>query len=347
MLESDSTWLLLIDLKDNVKLVAFPTSHTHDILTSRHQKTCRHRYMQVVPEVKILLKHRFIDHYPQLVKALASLVAIWMMFYEGRHGCFKASHSTYQLFWQHFTDSGCEASVHAGLPSAWQRNMSIVPLDHLKETCRKLWKGFLKRQAGNVMTCLSTSYSAGMILPYGCTGWLSWICWTLILQYNPYCAWLVCICCQVSTFMVQWAPQGFWIGTHEISPQAIGINRFLPHCYILMLEWVTKYRIFWTEYNNIICFNCPWYMNALFCLAHSFKRLWLWTIHVDGSLFERPSILHWFLWWAQKSEAQAGQLQSKGWDTSETTKATVSEDYLKSNPVADRTRWWKRTRKRK
>lgn len=305
MLESDSTWLLLIDLKDNVKLVASPL-HTHMI--SWLQGIRRHAYMNTCRLSQKSKVRSFFDHYPQLVKALASLVAIWMMFFEGRHGCFKASHSTYQLFWQHFTDSGCEASVHAGLPSAWQRNLSIVPLDHLKETCRELWKGFLKRQAGNVMTCLSTSYSAGMILPYGCTGWLSWICWTLILQYNPYCAWLVCICCQVSTFMVQWAPQGFWIGTHEISPQAIGINRFLPHCYILMLEWVTKYRIFWTEYNNIICFQLSLIYERpdfVFCLAHSFQRLWLWTIHV-----------WWVFVWKTQYPSLVSVVSTKVWSTS-------------------------------
>lgn len=88
--ESEPAWHLLMDLKDIVELVVSPfltedTIRDLDTKISEH----RHRYLQVFPEAKLLSKHHFLEHYPELIKAFGPLVALWTMRFEAKHSFFK------------------------------------------------------------------------------------------------------------------------------------------------------------------------------------------------------------------------------------------------------------------
>lgn len=88
--ESEPAWHLLMDPKDIVELVVSPF-HTEDRIRfldteiSEH----RHRYLQVFPQAKLLSKHHFLEHYPDLIKAFGPLVAQWTMCFEAKHSFFK------------------------------------------------------------------------------------------------------------------------------------------------------------------------------------------------------------------------------------------------------------------
>jgi hypothetical protein len=77
-------------LKDVVALVMSPT-HTEesighlDSLISEH----RHRFSSVFPQQRLIPKHHFVEHYPQLIKAFGPLVSLWTMRFEAKHSFFK------------------------------------------------------------------------------------------------------------------------------------------------------------------------------------------------------------------------------------------------------------------
>lgn len=85
--ESEPAWHLIMDLKDIVELVVYPF-HTHDTIRYLDTKISehRHRYLQVFPEKKLLPKHHFLEHYPQLIQAFGPLVALWTMRFDAKLG---------------------------------------------------------------------------------------------------------------------------------------------------------------------------------------------------------------------------------------------------------------------
>lgn len=88
--EEDQAWQLLMTLKDLVELVMSPT-HTDEsigFLNSLISEN-RQRFTSVLPKVKLIPKHHFIEHYPQLIKSFGPLVSLWTMRVEGKHCCFK------------------------------------------------------------------------------------------------------------------------------------------------------------------------------------------------------------------------------------------------------------------
>lgn len=88
--EDDEVWQMLMTLKDIVELVMAPV-HTEqsicslDSLISEH----RHRFLEVFPQEKLLLKHHFLEHYPELIQEFGPLAALWTMRLEAKHGFFK------------------------------------------------------------------------------------------------------------------------------------------------------------------------------------------------------------------------------------------------------------------
>lgn len=75
--ESEPALHLLMDLKDIVELVVSPF-HTDDTIQFLDTKISehRHRYLQVFPEARVLPKHHYREHYPQLVRDFGPLVAL-------------------------------------------------------------------------------------------------------------------------------------------------------------------------------------------------------------------------------------------------------------------------------
>lgn len=87
--EDDEVWQMLMTLKDIVELVMAPV-HTEqsicylDSLISEH----RHRFLEVFPQEKLLPKHHFLEHYPELIQEFGPLAALWTMRFEAKHGFF-------------------------------------------------------------------------------------------------------------------------------------------------------------------------------------------------------------------------------------------------------------------
>ena len=175
-----------MDLKDIVELVVSPV-HTDETIRHLDIKIAehRHRYLQVFPEAKLLPKHHFLEHYPQLIKAFGPLAALWTMRFEAKHSFFKrvvrhtscfrnillslaVKHQFMLAYHFHGTD--------ILKPALSVSNLSTVPVDILKENIQEAvqrkFPGETCVKVTNTVTCYGTCYSVGMILPYGSTGGL-------------------------------------------------------------------------------------------------------------------------------------------------------------------------------
>ncbi|XP_026017031.1 uncharacterized protein LOC113018186 isoform X1 [Astatotilapia calliptera] len=81
---------MLMTLKDIVDLV-MSRVHTEesicylDSIISEH----RSRFLDVFPQHKLIPKHHFLEHYPQLIREFGPLAALWTMRFEAKHSFFK------------------------------------------------------------------------------------------------------------------------------------------------------------------------------------------------------------------------------------------------------------------
>lgn len=77
-------------LKDIVELVVAPTQ-TEASLSYLDTKISEHRLrlLAAFPQVKLIPKHHFLEHYPTLVKVFGPVIALWTMRFEGKHRYFK------------------------------------------------------------------------------------------------------------------------------------------------------------------------------------------------------------------------------------------------------------------
>lgn len=87
---NEPAWQLLNDLKDIVDLVVAP-SHTKASIAYLAFKISEHRirFQEVFPETKLLPKHHYLEHYPELIEQFGPLVALWTMRFEAKHSFFK------------------------------------------------------------------------------------------------------------------------------------------------------------------------------------------------------------------------------------------------------------------
>lgn len=88
--EGEPAWQVLMDLKDIVELVVSPV-HTDESISYLEMKISEHRqrYQELFPDVKLLPKHHFLEHYPEMVKSFGPLVHLWTMRFEAKHSFFK------------------------------------------------------------------------------------------------------------------------------------------------------------------------------------------------------------------------------------------------------------------
>lgn len=49
----------------------------------------REKYQEAFPNKKLLPKHHYLEHYPQMIRCFGSLVGLWTMRFEGKHSFFK------------------------------------------------------------------------------------------------------------------------------------------------------------------------------------------------------------------------------------------------------------------
>ena len=83
--EQEPVWQMLMTLKDIVDFVMSPV-HTEesicylDSIISEH----RSRFLDVFPQHKLIPKHHFLEHYPQLIREFGPLAALWTMRFEAK-----------------------------------------------------------------------------------------------------------------------------------------------------------------------------------------------------------------------------------------------------------------------
>lgn len=73
----EPAWLVLMDLKDIIELVVAPV-HSDDSISylERNIFVHRHRYKELFPGVRLLLKHHYLEHYPQMIRFFGLLVRL-------------------------------------------------------------------------------------------------------------------------------------------------------------------------------------------------------------------------------------------------------------------------------
>lgn len=81
---------MLLDLKQIVELVVAPV-HNDESIAYLESKISDHRqrYQEVFPNKRLLPKHHYIEHYPQLIRLFGPLVGLWTIRFEAKHSFFK------------------------------------------------------------------------------------------------------------------------------------------------------------------------------------------------------------------------------------------------------------------
>lgn len=81
----EPVWQVILDLKDIVELVVAPV-HTTQSIAFLEAKICDHRarLQEVFPGLKLLPKHHFVEHYPQMIRFFGPLVGLWTMRFEAK-----------------------------------------------------------------------------------------------------------------------------------------------------------------------------------------------------------------------------------------------------------------------
>lgn len=181
--EQEEAWQLIMTLKDIVELAMSPT-HTDesigylDSLIAEH----RSRFKSVFKVEKLIPKHHFVEHYPQLIKAFGPLVSLWTMRFEAKHHFFKKI----------VRQTSCFRNVLKSMANKHQSmisytlydpdvrkcaitvtKMSSIPIDIANQDIQKyMLKEFPAEKVVHLASKAEyhgTFYSAGMMLAYGST----------------------------------------------------------------------------------------------------------------------------------------------------------------------------------
>lgn len=86
--EDEPAWQVILDLKDIVELVVAPV-HTDETIAYLEAKIYDHRHLELFPHIKLLPKHHYLEHYPQMIRCFGPLIALWTMRFEAKHSFFK------------------------------------------------------------------------------------------------------------------------------------------------------------------------------------------------------------------------------------------------------------------
>lgn len=179
--ENEPSWLLILDLKDIVELVVAHV-HTSETIAYLEAKIYDHRqrYLELFPNVKLLPKHHFLEHYPQMIRCFGPLVALWTMRFEAKHSffkqvarytnCFKniprslATKHQFMLAYDTHASTLKKSSLEVS-------DISILPMDVLSEGVRsKLHQRYPEITEVHMAKHLSYSgicYRKGMLIVHG------------------------------------------------------------------------------------------------------------------------------------------------------------------------------------
>ena len=184
--EGEPAWEVLLVLKDIVELVV---SHDYteesicylDSKISEH----RHRFLQVFPQEKLIPKHHYLEHYPQLIRAYGPLVLLWTMRFEAKHSLFKRivrhTHSFRNILLSLATKHQLMIAYNQHDPSVVRpvlqaTQLSTVDVTVLREDIQKAvqlkFPSEIRIQIANSVLYSGTKYAVGMILANGSTGGL-------------------------------------------------------------------------------------------------------------------------------------------------------------------------------
>lgn len=88
--EQEPVWHMLMTLKDIVDIFMSPV-HTEESICHLESLISEHRsrFLKVFPQHKLIPKHHFLEHYPQLIQEFGPLAALWTMRFETKHSFFK------------------------------------------------------------------------------------------------------------------------------------------------------------------------------------------------------------------------------------------------------------------
>ncbi len=171
-------------LKDIAGLVV---SHVHteesicylDSKISEH----RHRFLQVFPQEKLIPKHHYLEHYPQLIRAYGPLVFLWTMRFEAKHSLFKRivrhTHSFLNILLSLAMKHQLMIVYNQHDPSVVRQatQLSTVDVTVLREDIRKAlqfkFPTEMHIQIANNVWYSGTKYVVGMVLANGSTGGLT------------------------------------------------------------------------------------------------------------------------------------------------------------------------------
>ncbi len=185
--ENEPAWQIILDLKDIVELVVAPV-HTDETIAYLEAKIYDHRqrYLELFPHIKLLPKHHYIEHYPQMIHCFGPLISLWTMRFEAKHSFFKqvACHSNCfkniprslaikrQFMLAYHTHSSIlkRSSLEV-------TDISLVPVDVLNEgvvsVLKQRYPDMTDVHLAKTVSCDGIQYSEGMHIVHGSADGLS------------------------------------------------------------------------------------------------------------------------------------------------------------------------------
>ena len=175
---------MILDLKDIAELVVAPV-HSLETIAYLECKISEHRqrYQELFPEQKLLPKHHFLEHYPEMIKCFGPLVSLWTMRFEAKHSFFKQAvrhinnfrNVTLSLATKHQFMVAYNMLCPDDEKSALEvEQVSKVPIDILNEdvvnTITQKYPKITAVNLAQIVTVNGINYKKGMIVVHGSCG---------------------------------------------------------------------------------------------------------------------------------------------------------------------------------
>lgn len=180
----EPAWQILMNLKDIVELVVslVHTAETIGYLDSKNSEH-RHQFLELFPHERLLPKHHFLEHYPQLIECFGPVVGLWTIRFESKHSFFKRvvrhtpnfKNVLLSLATRHQLMIGYHLHASPEKTSLYVNKVSNMQLELLHVDVQQAIRNISNQASVPLTTSVTycgTVYKVGMILPYGCTGGL-------------------------------------------------------------------------------------------------------------------------------------------------------------------------------
>lgn len=138
------------------------------------------RYQELFPDIELLPKHHFLEHYPQMIRLFGPLVSQWTMRFEGKHSFFKKVVKQTSCFknvpLSLATRHQMTISYHLSAPCLNKSDLEVsavstLPVDLLKEEIAQVIRQkFSDKPEVHLTQCVTykgITYRKGMILAHG------------------------------------------------------------------------------------------------------------------------------------------------------------------------------------